>query len=253
MSILKKIIKTKKQEISSLTLTDTPVLSASKLSLEGTLKKNNLTLIAEVKQASPSRGIIYSSFHPSELAKKFEQNNAGCISVLTDKTYFKGSIEDLKSVRDSVAIPILRKDFIIHEKQLIEAALNGATVVLLILDILSVNQANELIDAAKKLHLEVLLEIHDITMVDCLPNIQHAPIIGINNRDLHTFQTDIRHTLTVTPLVREIFPNSCIVAESGYNTIQSLQTLRKHRINGVLIGEGLHQNKDLLEWFHNEN
>ena len=253
MKILEKIIKTKQEEIKEINIDPTiiPVMP-NQYSLVEALKKPGLTLIAEVKQASPSKGIIYDSFNPKELAETFQANGAGAISVLTDRTYFKGSINDLKIVRQAVDLPILRKDFIIDPIQVIQSKIIGANAILLILDIVSIDTANEILDAANQYELDVLIEIHHIETIEKLNDLNSKQIVGINNRNLNTFEVDTNHALELTKKIKAKHSNLLFVAESGYSSTNSLETLEKSRLNGVLIGEGLSKNQDLLGWF-NEN
>ena len=250
MNILDKIIETKRTEVANLSIeTSTVSKERSNYSLLDALAKPGLTLIAEVKHASPSKGIIYESFNPKELAETFEKNGAGCISVLTDRDYFKGSINDLRIVRESVKLPILRKDFIIDPIQIIEAKAIGANVILLILDILPIDLANKLLATAREYQLDVLIEVHDNNTLSKIPDLIYKDIIGINNRNLTTFDVNPNHALNVGLQLKETYPGLKIVAESGYQSIESLEELEKKGIDGVLIGEGLSKNKDLLEWF----
>ena len=250
MTILDKIIETKKTEVANLSIDAIDVSKErTNYSLVETLAKPGLTLIAEVKHASPSKGIIYESFNPKELAETFEKNGAGCISVLTDNDYFKGSNNDLKVVRESVNLPILRKDFIIDPIQVIEAKAIGADVILLILDILPIDLANKLLSTANDYQLDVLIEVHDNETLQKIPDLIYKDIIGINNRNLSTFEVNPTHALEIGTRLKGQYPDIKIVAESGYQTVASLEELEKSGIDGVLIGEGLSKNKQLLEWF----
>tara|TARA_A100001015_G_C15021410_1_gene728161 strand:+ start:62 stop:826 length:765 start_codon:yes stop_codon:yes gene_type:complete len=254
LSILKQIIETKKNEIKSISINninnDNEFIPAS---FKDALNKDKLSLIAEVKQASPSKGIIYKSFDPVALAKSFEHHGASAISVLTDKQYFKGSNEYLTNVKKNSRLPILRKDFIIDPIQVIESKAIGADAILLILDILTVQLANEILSAAKENNIDVLIEVHENETLEKLPNLNNIEIIGINNRNLNTFETNITHAIELTKTIKKSMPNKLFVAESGYDSIEHLKMLEKNNMNGVLIGEGLSKNKELLEWFNYEN
>lgn len=252
LSFLNQILNQKKREVATISFDDdgidVPHYSFIKRLFGGKLK-----LIAEVKQASPSRGIISQSFSPVELAQHFESSGASCISVLTDEQFFKGSIVDLMSVKQAVQLPVLRKDFIIDPIQVKQTRHIGADVILLILDILSVNQANELIDLANQEGLEVLIEIHSNSALEKLSMIKNKPLVGINNRDLVTFDCDISRVLKMKEDINSMDSSIKLVAESGYFLPDEMQALEKQNINGVLIGEGLIKNKQLLEWFRREN
>lgn len=253
MSILEKIIEHKKEEIKKIEIKNNVDQLLEKRSFNQKLTINNkLHLIAEVKKASPSKGIIYKNFEPLVLAKMFEQNGASCISVLTDEYFFKGNKKYLMEIKQNTKIPILRKDFIIDPIQVTETKQINADVMLLILDILSVNQANELIDAANKQNIEVLLEIHAEETLEKLVEIKTKPLVGINNRDLNTFSCDINHAINLSKKIRTIDNTINIVAESGYSQVFELENLEKHHINGVLIGEGLSKEKKLLDYFYHE-
>lgn len=254
LNILEQIINTKKEEIKTIDIDPSTILASThSSSLKTALQKEGLTLIAEVKQASPSKGMIYNSFDPIKLATSFEKNGAGAISVLTDEQYFKGSKNDLKSVREHVQLPILRKDFIIDPIQVYETASIGANAILLILDILSVETSNQIINTAKQLNLDVLIEVHHLDTLTKLKSLQDVDIVGINNRNLDTFEVNINHAIEYSQQIRQLFPKACIVAESGYSSTDHLNLLKHNKIDGVLIGEGLSKNQNLLEWFNYEN
>ena len=248
MNFLDTIVQQKKQELTAINTKATRI-NVPTVSFLERLKQKKLHLIAEVKQASPSKGIIYDTFNPVQIAKQFGQHGASCVSVLTDKEFFKGSINDLMAVKQAIQLPVLRKDFIIDPSQVQETYSMGADVMLLILDILSISQTNELIDAASGYGIECLLEVHSMSAVEKLSGIPHKPLVGINNRNLETFKCDINQTRDLLPIIKGIAPNGCVVAESGYSTPNELDTLAELRINAVLIGEGLKKNNRLLEWF----
>ena len=252
MSILDQIITQKKKEIQELSNVE-DAESYDAVSFLSTLEEKRLHLIAEVKHASPSKGIIYKNFNPIELAKTFESSGASCISVLTDEVFFKGHNDYLTAIKKEVKIPVLRKDFIIDPLQVIETKRIGADIMLLILDILETNQANELISVASSLNLEVLIEIHSPLALKKLENIKIKPIVGINNRDLNTFTLDTNRAIEQSHQIKKMDKKIKIIAESGYSEVNQMSELDKNNINGVLIGEGLSKNKKLLDWFKNEN
>lgn len=253
MSILSQIIEQKKQEIDRLKNHNFSTIKTKEISFLKTLKKDKLNLIAEVKQASPSKGIIYKTFDPIALALLFEQHGASCISVLTDEKFFKGHKNYLMKVKNNVNIPVLRKDFIIDPIQVKETKEMGADLMLLILDILSVDQANELIDHARALNIEVLIEIHSDEALEKLTHIHHKLLVGVNNRDLNSFVCNTARAIELSKKIKSLDNKIIVIAESGYSLPEEMVALENQHINGVLIGEGLSKNKLLLEWFNDEN
>ncbi|MNI29219.1 Indole-3-glycerol phosphate synthase [compost metagenome] len=197
-------------------------------------RKRNLGLIAEVKKASPSKGLIRPDFHPVELARKYEAAGTDCMSVLTDRDYFQGSAEYLTEIRRHVNAPLLRKDFIIDERQIYEARLIGADAVLLIAAILNDEQLQRFMSVASSIGLDSLLEVHDIHEMERALNLGTAKLIGINNRNLHTFETSLQTTETLAAMVPE---DVTLISESGIRTREDIEYLSKVGANGVLIGE----------------
>ena len=249
MSILNQIIKQKEKEITSINLSKTQTTELSRRSFIQQLKPGELHLIAEVKQASPSKGVIYPSFDHLSLAQKFESYGASCISVLTDEMFFQGHKQFLIDIKEEAKIPVLRKDFIIDVKQVEETHNIGADVMLLIIDILSLNQANELIDAAESFGLEVLLEIHSDNALNKLNDIRKKPLVGVNNRDLSTFECNTNRVIEMKTDILAMDSNIKIIAESGYFKAEQMNSLQNNGVHGVLIGEGLSKNNGILEWF----
>ncbi len=191
-------------------------------------------LIAELKKASPSKGIIREDFHPVEIAQIYENGGASALSVLTEERYFLGSPDYLGEIRQKVSLPILQKDFIIDEIQVYEARAWGADAILLIAAILEVNQIKDYFDLARDLSLDVLVEIHSEKELARVA--EWAPILGINNRDLTTFETSLETTFRILPEV----PADCIiVSESGIRTQEELVRLSEAGVHAVLIGETL--------------
>ena len=199
------------------------------------LKGKQIRLIAEVKQASPSRGILCPNFNPTELATTYAQGGASAISVLTEMSYFKGSIDHLAAIREVVEIPLLRKDFIFDQYQVYESRAYGADALLLIVAILSQEQLQELISTSHSLGLKCLVEVHNKTEVE-RALLSQAEIIGINNRDLNTFTVDINTTHHLRPLIPR---QKIVVAESGIKNRNDVEKLIDLGINAVLIGEAL--------------
>lgn len=201
-------------------------------SLKEKLLNGEANIIAEFKRKSPSKGWINENIHISEVVPEYELHGAAAISVLTDKEFFGGDIEELKMARLEVEIPLLRKDFMIDEFQLYEAKSYGADVILLIAACLSKEQAKQLARKAKELNLEVLLEIHSKEEVEYICD--EVDIIGINNRDLETFITDIK---TSMHLIEFMPANKPVISESGINDIETILTLQHVGFKGFLIGE----------------
>lgn len=192
-------------------------------------------LIAEVKKASPSRGVLAATLDPVALATLYARHGADAISVLTDEKYFQGRLEDLEAVRGAVAVPLLRKDFTIDEYQLWEARAAGADAVLLIVAILDPAQLHDLLQAAKGLGLAALVECHTAPEVE-VALASGARIIGLNNRDLRTFTTRLETTLELLPLIP---PGPLVVSESGFFTGDDVRRVTAAGAHAVLVGEGL--------------
>ncbi len=199
------------------------------------LKGKPIRLIAEVKQASPSRGILCPNFNPTELATTYAQGGANAISVLTEASYFKGSIDHLAAIREVVKLPLLRKDFIFDPYQVYESRAYGADALLLIVAILSQEQFKELLSIGHSLGLKCLVEVHNETDVE-RALLSGAEIIGINNRDLNTFAVDINTTGQLLPLIPQ---QKIVVAESGIKNRKDIEKLMDWRVNAVLVGEAL--------------
>ena len=203
------------------------------------LKQPSLAVIAEIKRKSPSRGQLADISQPVELAKQYCEGNASAISVLTDKEGFAGSLTDLQQVTMMLKnhfphVPALRKDFIIHPYQLVEAAASGAACVLLITSILK-NNLQDFISKANQLGLETLTEIHDEDDLQYALN-ANPPIIGVNHRNLKTFEFD----MTASSRLIRLLPDDCIkVAESGIRSVETAKRMRELGYDAVLIGEAL--------------
>jgi indole-3-glycerol phosphate synthase len=196
-------------------------------------RNDPINIIAEIKKASPSKGILCDDFDPVQIAMDYESNGAAAISVLTEEDYFMGSLDHLKQVRHAVVRPILRKDFIFDSYQLYEAAKAGADAVLLIVAILDPPLLSNLIELAEQLGMDALVEVHDLSelriALEC-----NAQIIGVNNRDLKTFRVDINTSVHLAPHV----PDSILlVSESGIQTADDIRILRNAGYDGYLIGE----------------
>ncbi len=200
-----------------------------------------VAIIAEVKKASPSAGLLRADFDPVAIARTYEQNGAACISVLTDEPSFQGQLHYLGAIRREVSCPLLRKDFLLDRYQLLEARLAGADAVLLIAEILDEAALPRLLREAAELGLQALVELYDRTN---LPRVldSGARLIGINNRDLHSFQTRLEHTLEV---IADLPPDVCLVSESGIRTRGDIDRLQAAGVRAVLIGETLMRSADI--------
>lgn len=191
------------------------------------------SVIAEIKKASPSKGVIRENFNPAEIARSYSQHGASCLSVLTDKDYFQGHERYLMEARAACSLPVLRKDFIVDAYQVVEARSIGADCILLIAAVLSQNEMAELSDLAAKLGMDVLIEVHDKNELDRALSINQT-LIGINNRDLRTFEVHLETTLNLLPHIPE---NRIVVTESGIVKPADVDLMRKNGINCFLVGE----------------
>lgn len=199
------------------------------------LKSDHIQLIAEVKRASPSRGMLKPNFDPVGLAQTYAGGGAAAISVLTESNYFMGSIEHLEAIKEVVQFPLLRKDFIFDPYQVYESRAYGADALLLIAAILSQRQLRELISLSHSLGLKCLVEVHDEGELE-RAIISESEIIGINNRDLNTFTVDINTTRRLRPLVPE---EKIVVSESGIKSQRDIEKLGHWKVDAALVGEAL--------------
>ena len=210
--------------------------------------KKPLQLIAEVKKASPSAGVIREDFDPVAIATAYQEAGADAISCLTDEQYFQGSLDHLTAIRQAVDLPVLRKDFIIDPYQVWEARAAGADAILLIAECLQVNELIDLQILATELNLTTLIEVHDmenlIRVRDRVIGFPHRSysLLGINNRDLRTFKTDLGTTLRMAELVED---RSVLVSESGIHTAWDVQKLADAGVAAVLVGESLMRSPDI--------
>ena len=200
-----------------------------------------LGLIAEVKKASPSAGVIAEAFDPVAIARAYESAGAHALSVLTDRDFFQGNLAFLSRIRSEVTLPVLRKDFIIHEVQLAEASVAGADAVLLIVAALEQERLEALYEEALRLQLEVLVEVHDATELDRALDLG-ASLIGINNRNLTTFEVDLA---TTESLSEEVPEGVVLVCESGIKTRADCQRAFDSGCNAILVGETLMRAPDV--------
>jgi indole-3-glycerol phosphate synthase len=198
-------------------------------------------VVAEVKKASPSAGVLRAVFDPVAIARTYAEHGATCLSVLTDEPYFQGRLEYLTSIRRAVDRPVLRKDFLLDRYQIIEARAGGADAVLLIAEILPDPDLGRLLAEARALGMDALVELHD---ADQLPRVLNsgADLIGVNNRDLRTFVTRIEHTLELAPRVPS---DRLLVSESGIKTRADIDRLAAAGVRAVLVGESLMRAGDI--------
>ena len=199
-----------------------------------------VTVIAECKAASPSAGAIVGKYNPVAQAKLYEKGGAGAVSVLTDQEFFKGCLADMKKVREEISLPVLRKDFILTEAQVYESVAAGADAFLLIVAALTDDELKRLYELGKTLQSDVLVEVHDLAEMDRALEID-ADIIGINNRNLHTFVVDLK---TTEELASEI-PSDCLgISESGIRTREDVKIVTAQGIHCLLVGETLMKDGD---------
>jgi len=201
--------------------------------LQRKIQAGQSAVIAEIKKASPSKGVIREDFVPADIAMSYEKGGAACLSVLTDVDFFQGSDAYLKQAREACALPVLRKEFIIDPYQVYEARGMGADCILLIVACLTDQQLVELSELAIDLEMDVLVEVHDVDELKrALP--LELPMIGINNRNLRTFETSLATTTDLLKLI----PDDCIVVtESGIHSKEDVELMRQHNVNAFLVGE----------------
>lgn len=250
-SILDEIVAVKREEVESAkqrrperelraALADAPPVRdfLAPLATGGPIK-----LIAEIKKASPSKGVIRPDFHPLEIARAYEASGATCLSVLTDRSFFQGDLEILRSVRRAVGLPLLRKDFILDPYQVLEAREAGADAVLLIAECLEEDQLRALMESILAHGMTPLVELHETRYLSRVVDLG-AQLIGINNRDLRTFVTDLGHTIRL----RAAIPSDrVVVGESGIRTRQDVLQLQQAGVAAMLVGEHLMAQPDVAQ------
>jgi indole-3-glycerol phosphate synthase len=190
-------------------------------------------VIAEVKKASPSKGVIRADFQPALIAASYQAGGASCLSVLTDVDFFQGADSYLQEARAACELPVLRKDFTVDPYQVVEARAIGADAILLIVAALEDDQMHELAAAAAQVGLDVLVEVHDRAELERALELA-TPLIGINNRDLHTFETRLETTLELLPYIPG---DRLVITESGIHTAEDVALMRNHQVYGFLVGE----------------
>jgi indole-3-glycerol phosphate synthase len=266
MNILDKIVEEKKREVAKLParliaagdLRDAMLEHGERRDFLAALRRpgsGGIALIAEVKKASPSAGVICQDFDPVRIAREYEAAGAGCLSVLTDEKFFQGSLDHLRQIRAAVKIPLLRKDFIIDERQMLEAVEWGADAVLLIVAILTDEQLQKFHSLATEAGLAALVEVHDEAELDRALKISPA-LIGANNRDLKTFKVDLATTEKLAARLVERRGvkggslnsgnrSTMLVAESGIHTRADVERLKKCGADAILVGESLMRGGDI--------
>ncbi|BCB61712.1 MULTISPECIES: indole-3-glycerol phosphate synthase TrpC [unclassified Halomonas] len=197
-------------------------------------------VIAEVKKASPSKGVMREAFHPADIAKSYAQGGAACLSVLTDADFFQGHEDYLIAARDACDLPVIRKDFITHGYQVTEARAIGADCILLIVAALNDAQLRDLHQQANALGMDVLVEVHDAEELERALALD-LKLVGINNRNLHTFETSLNTTLDLLPRIPD---GVTVITESGIHTRDDVELMRDHEVNGFLVGEAFMREED---------
>lgn len=206
--------------------------------IRGKIAAGQPAVIAEIKKASPSKGVIRADFHPAEIAASYAQHGAACLSVLTDEQFFQGSAEYLQQARAACGLPVLRKDFMVHEYQVYQARAMGADAILLIAAALTLNQMKTLEALAQKLGMAVLVEVHDAKELEVALQLA-TPLIGINNRNLRTFDVTLQTTLDLLFVIAESDKGQdrIVVTESGIFTAADVKLMRDHDVHAFLVGE----------------
>ncbi len=239
MKILDTIVAWKKQEVAQLKAAgvigpDQPV-EPPRGFMQALLDSSGIAVIAEVKKASPSKGVICPDFDPGAIASSYEEGGAEAVSVLTDEKFFQGALDYIPLVRQTVKLPVIRKDFIIHELQIQQAGIYGADAILLIAAILDQEQIKDFLQMSAELSMDVLVEVHDEKELE-KSLAAGSRLIGINNRDLRDFTVDLDTTLR---LRKEMPASIPVVSESGIKDHEDMKMLQDHGITAALIGETL--------------
>ena len=240
MTILDRIVAVKRAEVAQarervpLSALEKAVRTASpSRDFVGALRARKPAVIAEIKKASPSRGVLRADFRPADIARSYEKAGAACLSVLTDRDFFQGSSEDLQAARAACALPVLRKDFVIDPYQVFESRAMGADCILLIAACVPAAGMRELESVARRLGMAVLVEVHDAGELGAALGLT-TPLIGINNRNLKTFETRLETTLELLPLVP---PERLVVTESGILATADVRRMQSAGVDVFLVGE----------------
>ncbi len=208
--------------------------------LEGQIRAERSAVIAEMKRASPSKGLLRADFQPSQLAGQYELAGASCLSVLTDQDFFQGSDEDLLGARSACELPVLRKDFMVDPYQILESRALGADCVLLIVAALNDDDLKQLLEIARSVDLDVLIEVHDECELQRALKLDNQ-LIGVNNRNLHTFETSLDVTFQ---LLSQIPDDRVLITESGILEPKDVERMRNAGVYGFLVGEALMRHPD---------
>ena len=204
---------------------------------------DRIRIIAEIKRASPSKGIIREYFVPGEIARGYIEGGAAAISVITEEKFFKGKLEYLTALRGNVRLPLLRKDFIVDDYQVYESRVSGADALLLIVAALSKDELKRLLELTYRLGMSALVEVHDEKELERALEVG-ARIIGVNNRNLKTFKTDLETTIRLAPYIPR---DHVLVSESGFNTYEDIARLKEHGVEAFLIGEALMREENYIK------
>jgi indole-3-glycerol phosphate synthase len=250
-TILKKILARKQEEIAerSAQITIPQLIEKAKLAsaprgfaaaIAAKIAAGQSGVIAEIKKASPSKGVIREDFDPAAIAVSYEKGGACCLSVLTDVDFFQGADEYLEMARSASILPVIRKDFIIDEYQIYEARAMGADCILLIVSALTSEQLNQLHDVALSLGMDVLIEVHDEAELDIALTLDN-PMVGINNRNLHSFEVSLKNTYK---LLKKIPEGKIVITESGIHTSEDVASMREHHVHSFLVGEAFMRSDD---------
>lgn len=217
-------------------------LPATRPFIEAINKPRQISLIAEIKKSSPSRGVIRQDFNLQEIAKSYQEAGVQAVSVLTEEDYFGGSLTNLSEAKNLLEVPLLRKDFILEPYQIYESRLYGADAVLLIADLLTQENISGMVQIAQGLGLDCLVEVHDEKELKKVLKLKEVNLIGINNRDLHTLETDFKTTEKLFPLVPK---GKMVVVESGIKSAQDVLFLKILGVSAVLVGQTFMEAQDI--------
>lgn len=242
--MLNQIIETKKEEVKHLILPEVQDVRKHSFYEALAASKRAVALIAEVKKASPSKGIIQPNFDPLEIALQYDQAGADAISVLTDQQYFQGSSEYLTLIKRNIRRPVLRKDFIIDSLQIEESVRMGADAILLIGEVLEPAQLQEFYEEAQEKGMDCLVEVHSAETLEGILRLFQPNIIGVNNRDLRTFHTTIQQTVDISSLIPK---GSLLVSESGINHYRDIVRVKEAGAAAILVGESLMRKENQTE------
>ena len=250
-TILKKILARKREEIAERSATvplhqlvdqaaSAPAPRGFAAALASKLAGGESAVIAEIKKASPSKGVIRENFDPAAIAASYARGGAACLSVLTDVDFFQGADQYLQQARDACQLPVIRKDFIIDEYQIYEARVMGADCILLIVSALSESQLNQLHEVALSLGMDVLIEVHDAAELTLALKLDN-PMVGINNRNLHSFEVSLDNTYQ---LLDQIPDNRIVITESGIHSRDDVAAMRQQNVNTFLVGEAFMRSEE---------